>query len=88
MQQFMEREIRRLHKERKPIMGRIIAFEDLRKRKLNEDRIEELELEMCDVIGCAEIYDDDTLDAISEAKCDEIERLIRLEYLKAGYKFD
>ena len=46
MQQFMEREIRRLHKERKPIMGRIIAFEDLRKRKLNEDRIEELELEM------------------------------------------
>ena len=67
-------------------MGKIIEFH---KKHVDEERIKELTLKMSDVIGNAEMTETESgdlvLDAISEMKCDEIEKQIRLELLKGGY---
>lgn len=70
-------------------MGQVIEITDPRRSKLNRDRVDELTLKLSGVIGNAELIntedEDIMMDAISEVKCDEIENLIYLEYLKAGY---
>lgn len=73
-------------------MGTVIKFEDTRKRKLNKAKIDKLVFEKGMIIGNAELTEmedgDILMDAISEAKCEEIDRLIRLEFLKAGYTME
>lgn len=70
-------------------MGQVIEFTDPRRSRLNRERVDELTLQLSSVIGNAKLINtedgDIIMDAISEAKCDEIESLIYLEYLKAGY---
>ena len=67
-------------------MGKIIEFH---KKHVDEERIKELTLKMSEVIGNAEMTQtedgDILLDAVSEMKCSEIEKQIRLELLKGGY---
>lgn len=67
-------------------MGKIIEFH---KKHVNEEKIKELTLKISDVIGNAEMTETESgdlvLDAISEMKCNEIEKQIRLEMLKSGY---
>lgn len=73
-------------------MGKIIDLENVRKKKLNNSKIDELELEMTGIIGEAEFIEtedgDIIMDAISEAKVDEIEKKIKLELLKRGYSME
>lgn len=73
-------------------MGTVIKFEDTRKRKLNKAKIDRLVFEKAMMIGDAEFTEtedgDILMDAISEAKCEEIDKLIHLEYLKAGYTME
>ena len=73
-------------------MGTVIKFEDTRKRKLNKAKIDKLVFEKGMIIGNAELTEmedgDILMDVISEAKCEEIDRLIRLEFLKAGYTME
>lgn len=67
-------------------MGKIIEFY---KKHVDEEKIKELTLKMSDIIGNAEMAEtesgDIVLDAISEMKCNEIEKQIKLELLKSGY---
>lgn len=73
-------------------MGKIIKFEDTRKKKLNMDKIEVFSAKMSAIIANAEFSEDEegniVMDAVSEEKCDELERLIREECLKAGYTME
>lgn len=73
-------------------MGTVIKLEDTRKRKLNKAKIDKLVFEKGMIIGDAEFTEmedgDILMDAISEAKCEEIDRLIHLEFLKAGYTME
>lgn len=73
-------------------MGAIVNFTDIKKKKLNTSKIKELTLRMSDIIGDAELTEmeggDILMDSVSEAKVKEIEGLIHLEYLKAGYKIE
>ncbi len=73
-------------------MGTIVNFTDTKKKKLNTSKIRELILKMSDIIGDAELTEmkdgDILMDSVSEAKVKEIEGLIHLEYLKAGYKIE
>lgn len=73
-------------------MGTVIKFEDTRKRKLNKAKIDKLVFEKGMIIGNAELTEmedgDILMDVISEAKCEEIDRLIRLEFLKVGYTME
>ena len=55
-------------------MGIVIKFEDTRKQKLNKAKIDKLVFEKGMIIGDAELT--------------EIDRLIHLEYLKAGYTME
>lgn len=68
-------------------MGRIIEFN---KKHVDEQRLKELETNMSDIIGNAEMTEtedgDILLDAVSEMKCGDIESQIRIELLKGGYK--
>lgn len=74
------------------IMGTIVNFTDTKKKKLITSKIRELTLKMSDIIGDAEFTEmkdgDILMDSVSEAKVKEIEGLIHLEYLKAGYKIE
>lgn len=70
----------------------VVNFADTKKKKLNTSKIKELTLKMSDIIGDAELTEmedgDILMDSVSEAKVKEIEGLIHLEYLKAGYKIE
>lgn len=71
---------------------RLLILQILKKKKLNTLKIRELTLKMSDMIGDAELTEmkdgDILMDSVSEAKVKEIEELIHLEYLKAGYKIE
>lgn len=67
-------------------MGKIAEF---KRKHINEDRIAQLNMRMSEIVGNAEIIEtedgDMILDSVSEMKCDEIEKQVRLELLKGGY---
>ncbi len=64
-------------------MGRIIEFQ---RKHIDKNRIGQLNMKMSEIIGNAEMIEtedgDIILDAVSEMKCIEVEKLIRLELLK------
>lgn len=66
-------------------MGRIIEFQ----KHVDKSRIDQLNMRMSEIIGNAEMIETEdgeiTMDAVSEMKCNEIEKLIKLELLKGGY---
>lgn len=70
-------------------MGRIIEFQ---RKHVDKNRIEQLNMKMSEIIGNAEMIEtengDIILDAVSEMKCNEIEKLIRLELLKGRYSVE
>ena len=63
-------------------MGRIIEFQ---RKHIDKNRIGQLNMKMSEIIGDAEMIEtedgDIILDAVSEMKCIEVEKLIRLELL-------
>lgn len=69
-------------------MGKIIEM-NFDKRKVDEEKLQELYLEISRITGDAEMTEtedgDILLDPISEARIDEIEKQIHIELLKAGY---
>lgn len=69
-------------------MGRIIV----QRKHVDKNRIEQLNMKMSEIIGNAEMIEtengDIILDAVSEMKCNEIEKLIRLELLKGRYSVE
>lgn len=73
-------------------MRKIIKFEETRKKKLNIGKIEELSEKMSAIIANAEFSENEEgniiMDTDSEEKCEELERLIREECLKAGYTME
>lgn len=70
-------------------MGKIIEFQ---RKHVDKNRIEQLNIKMSEIIGNAEMIEtedgDIILDAVSEVKCNEIEKLIRLELLKGRYSVE
>lgn len=70
-------------------MAGIIEFN---KRHLDNKRLKELYSELVDIIGNANLIEtedgDVIMDAISQAKCNAVDTLIDLEYLKAGYTIE
>ena len=72
-------------------MGKIIEM-NFDKRKADEEKLNELYLEISRITGDAEMTEADdgdvVLDPISEAKIDEIEKQIHIELLKGGYSME
>lgn len=72
-------------------MGKIIEM-NFDKRKADEEKLNELYLEISRITGDAEMTETDdgdvVLDPISEAKIDEIEKQIHIELLKGGYSME
>lgn len=70
-------------------MGKIIEFQ---RKHVDKNRIEQLNIKMSEIIGNAEMIEtedgDIILDAVSEMKCNEIEKTIRLELLKGRYSVE
>lgn len=65
---------------------------ELGRKKLDEDKLRSLRLEISKIIGDAEMTEtedgDVVMDIASEMKCDVIEKRIVMEYLKAGYAME
>lgn len=67
-------------------------FDKRKGKKVDEDKLNQLYLEISYITGNAEMIEtedgDVILDPISEAKVDEIEKQIHLELLKGGYSME
>lgn len=81
--------IKNLREDGNRMMEKIIEFH---KKYVDKEKINELTLRMSDIIANAEMTETESgdlvLDAISEMKCNEIQKQIKLELLKGGYSME